>query len=350
MSAFDDLLKASGNEYASVVADGNDSDVSGYIDTGSYSLNALISGSIYGGIPANRVTAFAGEESTGKTFYALNVAASFLKKNPKGKVAYFESEHGLETDMLTARGIDLSRFGRLPVSTIQEFRTQVVKILDAHMEVAEKKRDPLVMVLDSLGGLSTTKEIEDITKGSETKDMTRAGLVRGAFRVITLKMGRANVPMIVINHVYDVVGSYIPTKKMGGGAGLSYAASSIIFLNKSKKTDKEDGVTGAIITATTNKSRLTKENKRVQTLLDHSTGLNQYYGLLDLAAEYGLVKKLATQYEFSDGVKAFEKHIYANPEKYFTPELLTKIEEIAAKEFKYGSALPKEEEESETEE
>ena len=95
----------------------------------------------------------------------------------------------------------------------------------------------MMMCLDSLGMLSTTKEIEDTAEGKETRDMTRAQVVKGAFRVLTLKLGRAGVPMIVTNHTYDVIGSMFPQKEMGGGSGLKYAASSIIYLSKKKEKE-----------------------------------------------------------------------------------------------------------------
>ena len=94
------------------------------------------------------------------------------------------------------------------------------------METDESERPPMMFCLDSLNMLSTTKEIEDTAAGKETRDMTRAQVVKGAFRVLTLKLGRAKVPMIVTNHTYDVIESMFPQKEMGGGSGLKYAASS----------------------------------------------------------------------------------------------------------------------------
>lgn len=338
MSFFDNLMKVADNKYATKVSEGNDADVQGFLDTGSYALNAILSGSIYGGLAANKVTALAGEPSTGKTFYALNVVKQFLETNKEGAVFYFESESAVTTEMLHERGIDTDRFYLIPVITVQDFRSQVVRILDKYLEEDEKKRKPMFMVLDSLGMLSTNKEVADIAEGKDTRDMTRAQLIRGAFRVMTLKLGRAKVALLVTNHTYDVVGSYVPMKEMGGGDGLKYAASTIIFLSKSKKRDdatKE--VTGAIITAKNPKSRLTIENKDIETLLDYQKGLNRYYGLLELADKYSVVKKISTQYEFPNGKKAFEKAIYKNPENFFTQEILDKIEEAAHKEFRYGS-------------
>jgi len=202
---FTSLLKETGNEYAGIVEDGVEAgDITGFISTGSYSLNALLSGSISQGIPANKVTALAGEPSTGKTFFAINIVREFLKENPKGFVFYFESESALSKDILAERGVDIKRVAVVPVATIQEFRTQAIKILDKYME--QKEQPPMFFVLDSLGNLSTDKEVSDISEGKDTRDMTRAQLIRGAFRVLTLKLGKAKVALLVTNHVYDVVG------------------------------------------------------------------------------------------------------------------------------------------------
>lgn len=339
--SFEDLMNETGNEYSALVCEGIEAgDVSSWIDTGSYSFNALLSGSIYGGLPSNRVTALAGAPSTGKTFYALSIVRRFLEMNPDGFVFYFESESALSKDMVEARDIDSTRMAILPVETIEQFRTQCLKLINKYLEIPKNQRKPIMMVLDSLGNLSTSKEMTDIAKGSEKRDMTRAQLVRGAFRTLTLKLGRANVPLIVTNHVYDVIGSYIPMKKMGAGDGLPYAASIIIFLTKKKDTEKEDGkivaVNGAIITCHTNKSRLTVEEKRVTTLLNYHTGLNRYYGLLPLAISAGIFKKFSTKYTLPDGTAATEKEILRNPEKYYTEEILDQINEYTLKEFLYG--------------
>jgi RecA/RadA recombinase len=343
---FASLIKETGNEYASIVDEGVEAgDVSGFIGTGSYSLNALLSGSIYGGLPANKVTALAGEPSTGKTFYAINIVRQFLQDNAKGFVFYFESESAISKQMLEDRGVDVKRIAIMPVATIQEFRTQAVKILDKYLETKGEKL-PMMFVLDSLGNLSTEKEMADIADGKDTRDMTRAQLIRGAFRVLTLKLGKANVPLIVTNHVYDVVGAYMPTKKMGGGSGLEYAASTIIYLSKKKdKTlDDDDGRTGAVITAHTKKARLTIEDKKIETWLNYANGLDPYYGLLGLAEKYGIFKKVSTRYELPDGSKVFESQIKKTPEKFYTKEVLDLIDEGAKKEFLYGGEPVVEEE------
>jgi len=332
-----DIIKETGNEYAGLVSDGIDSaDVTSFIDTGSYSFNALLSGTIYGGMPSNKITAIAGEAATGKTFFALGICKAFLDKDPEAGIIYFESESAISKDMIEARGIDSKRMVIVPVATVQEFRSQSIKILDKYIEQTEKNRKPLMFVLDSLGMLSTTKEMEDTAAGKETRDMTRSQIVKSTFRVLTLKLGRANIPMIMTNHTYDVIGSMFPQKEMGGGSGLKYAASSIIYLSKRK--DKEGTeVVGNIIHCKNFKSRLTKENAMIDVKLTYKTGLDKYYGLIELGEEAGVFKKVSTRYEMPDGSKVFGKNINDNPEKYFTKEVLDKIDETAKRKFLYGS-------------
>ena len=152
-----DIIKETGNEYASLVADGMTAgDVDGFIDTGSYTLNALLSGSIFGGLPGNRITAIAGEAATGKTFFALGVCKHFLDVDKDAGVIYFESENAVSKDMLEGRGLDTNRIVIMPVATVQEFRLQAIRIIDKYLEQEKDKRKPIMFVLDSLGMLSTT--------------------------------------------------------------------------------------------------------------------------------------------------------------------------------------------------
>ena len=332
-----DIIKETGNEYATLASDGvTGGDVDSFIDTGSYAFNALLSGSIYGGLPGNRITAIAGEAATGKTFFALGVCKSFLDKDKDAGVIYFESENAVSKDMLEQRGLDTNRIVIMPVATVQEFRLQAIRVLDKYLEQEKDKRKPIMFVLDSLGMLSTTKEMEDTAEGKETRDMTRSQIVKSAFRVLTLKLGQAKVPMIMTNHTYDVIGSMFPQKEMGGGSGLKYAASSIVYLGKKKEKDGAE-VVGNIVHCKNYKSRITKENAIVDVRLTYSKGLDQYYGLLDLAEESGLFKKVSTRYELPDGSKQYAKTINNEPEKYFKKEILEKIDEYTKRKFTYGT-------------
>jgi RecA/RadA recombinase len=332
------IIKEVGNEYASIVSDGVEAgDVDSFIDTGSYIFNALLSGSIYGGLASNKITAIAGESATGKTFFLMGIVKNFLDKNPNAGVIYFESESAITKQMIVDRGIDPDRMVIMPVTTVQEFRTDSLKVLDHYLLQNESKRQPLFLCLDSLGMLSTTKEVEDTADGKETRDMTRAQVLKAAFRVLTLKLGRAKVPMVVTNHTYDVVGSMFPQKEMGGGSGLKYAASSIIYLSKKKEKDGTE-VVGNIIHCKNHKSRLTKENKMVDVRLTYDKGLDKYYGLLELAEKYGIFKKVSTRFELPDGSKQFGKTILSSPDTYFTEEVMKQLDEAANKEFKYATS------------
>ena len=304
-----------------------------FIDTGSYIFNALLSGSLYGGLPSNKITALAGESATGKTFFLMGIVKNFLDSNPNSGVIYFESESAITKQMVIDRGIDPERMVILPVTTVQEFRTQSLKVLDSYLMKADKR--PMLMCLDSLGMLSTTKEVEDTSSGKETRDMTRAQVLKAAFRVLTLKLGKAKIPMVITNHTYDVVGSMFPTKEMGGGSGLKYAASSIVYLSKKKEKDGTE-VIGNIIHCKNHKSRLTQENKMVDVRLTYNKGLDKYYGLLDLAIKYGMFKQVSTRIELPDGTKQYAKTINNDPEKYFTKDVMELLNEAASKEFKYG--------------
>jgi len=184
--------------------------------------------------------------------------------------------------------------------------------------------------------LSTEKEMADTAEGKTTRDMTRAQVIKATFRVLTLKLGKAGIPLIMTNHTYTVVGAYVPMKEMGGGSGLKYAASTIVYLSKKKDKDGTD-IIGNIIRCKLFKGRFTKENKEVEVQLNYDTGLNPYYGLVPIAIKYGIFKKVSTRIELPNGKTQFEKTINNEPEKYFTDDVMKQLEVAVAKEFKYGN-------------
>ena len=346
---FRSMVKELNDENTTIAEDGlNSSEFSGTVDTGSYILNAALSGSLYGGVPNNKITAFAGESATGKTFFVMGVVKQFLNDNPDAAVFYFDTEAAVTKDMMKSRGIDTNRVIISEPETIQKFRHTALQIIDNYSKTPEKDRPPMMMVLDSLGQLSTTKEVEDTAAGSETRDMTKAAVLKATFRVLNLKLAKVNVPLLVTNHVYDVVGSYIPMKEMSGGSGLKYTASQIVFLGKKKEKDGQE-VIGNIIKVNMMKSRFTKENKKIEVLLTYDKGLDRYYGLLQLAEKYNIIKKVSTRYELPDGTKVFGKSINNVPEKYFTEDIMAQLEEAAQKEFMYGAGQEPELEEVENE-
>ena len=204
MDFLKDLIKEVGGEYTKLARDIVEDE--SYVDTGSYIFNAVTSGSIFGGVSGNKITAIAGETSCGKTFVSLAVVKNFLDINPGGMCLYFDTESAVSRKLLEERGVDLNRTVVINVVTIEEFRNKALKAVELYMKKPEAERQPCLFVLDSLGMLSTTKEIEDTLNDKQVRDMTKAQLIKGAFRVLTLKLGLANIPMIVTNHLYSSIG------------------------------------------------------------------------------------------------------------------------------------------------
>ena len=335
MDFLKEIVKEIGDDFTQLASDIDETEV--FIDTGSYIFNGLISGSIFGGVSTNKITAIAGERSTGKTYFSLAVVKNFLDTNPDGYCLYFDTEAAVNKGLLESRGIDTTRLVVVNVVTIEEFRGKALKAVDIYLKKTEDERKPCMFVLDSLGMLSTEKEINDTLNDKMVRDMTKSQLVKGAFRMLTLKLGQAKIPLIVTNHTYDVIGSYVPTKEMGGGSGLKYAASTIIYLSKKKEKDGKD-VIGNIVKAKTHKSRISKENKTVDIRLYYDErGLDKYYGLLELGEIGGLWKNVAGRYEIN-GKKIYAKQIYAEPETYFDQYVMQALDEIAKKEFSYGES------------
>jgi RecA/RadA recombinase len=334
MDFLKEIVKEVGGEYTKLASDIDETET--YVDTGSYIFNALVSGSVFGGVSGNKITAIAGESSTGKTFFSLAVVKNFLDTNPDGYCLYFDTEAAINKGLLESRGIDLSRLVVVNVVTIEEFRSKALKAVDIYLKKPVDERKPCMFVLDSLGMLSTEKEITDALNDKQVRDMTKSQLVKGAFRMLTLKLGQANIPMIVTNHTYDVIGAYVPTKEMGGGSGLKYAASTIIYLSKKKEKDGTE-VIGNIIKAKTAKSRLSKENQDVEVRLYYDErGLDRYYGLLELGETAGLWKNVAGRYEIN-GKKIYGKEILKNPDQYFTEEVMQQLDAAAKQQFSYGT-------------
>jgi RecA/RadA recombinase len=330
------------NEYASIVENGIVAgDYEGFIDSGSYAINALLSGSIYGGYANNKITALAGPSGVGKSFFALTAVKLFLDKDPRAVVFMFESESALTKNMMLEFGIDIKRVLIMPIETVQQFRHQALVILNNYSAIPAQERTPILMVLDSLGQLSTVKEIEDIQDGKDTRDMTRAQLVKAAFRVLTLKMGKFKVPLLFTNHTYGTMEMF-SKQVQSGGSGPVYSASTVMMLTKSKEKSGTD-ITGAVVKCRLDKGRLTRENSKAETVIRYQDGLSRWHGMVEFAIEAGIWKKAGTRIELGpeqDGAKVYSKNIYENPEKFFTEDIMKAIDEYVGKKFKYGSAFP----------
>jgi RecA/RadA recombinase len=327
-----DLLKVSDSEYGSVAADGTLSTVNEYYSTGVYLLNAQISGDIYKGIPGGKTIILAGDPSTGKTLYALSIGQHFLKEHPKGILVYADSEHAVDQKMFEDRGMDTNRILYMPVDTIENWRTQVVKMLKKLNEEEDVKA---MFITDSISKMTSNKELNDISEGIEKSDMTKQKAIKASFRVFGLLMAKHNITHIANAHVYASM-SFIPTKVVSGGSGALYEGSYVVMLSKAQLKEGTD-VVGGIITSKLEKARFTKEKTKVKTLLSFTRGLHPYFGLPQFCVEHGIWEKVGNKYKVSEEVMVFEKEILKHSKKYFTKELMDKINAQCKKVFCFGN-------------
>lgn len=328
----------SDDDFDSIVLDEDDDTISSFVDTGSYAYNALVSGSIYGGIPGNRVTTLAGESSTGKSYLLLSMVKNFLDTFEGSFVFFFESEYALSKKDFVKRGIDPSRVNLNRVDTVEAFKDKAYKsvkyLIDQFPDPSTRPR--VMLCLDSLGYLSTTKELKDADSGKESADMTRARAIRSAFRVLLKLLGVNNIPFVLTTHIYDTMSPFSPTA-INGGKSVYYASTLILSLRKSLSKDGKE-VIGSIVKMTTEKSRLTKEKQTVETVINFDGGLDRYHGLVDLAIESGAIEYNGRQF-IIDGKKVWGKTIASNPEQYFTKEVLDKIDTYCQKKYLYDSQI-----------
>jgi RecA/RadA recombinase len=277
------LSKISGFETGSILAENTFSEVEDWIPTGNYLLNAQLSGSLFHGVPGNRSFGLMGDPGTGKSFVCLNVAREAQKKGYD--VVYCDTEGAIDKSSAIKFGIDPNKLRYQPIKTVTEFQTFVANLLDLLKKAKEGGADPKVMIiLDSLGMLSTDKELRDAMEGKNAADMgAKAKELRKLFRVITLDLTAAKIPLICTNHVY-AGGGFFPTKESSGGDGPIFAMSVISFLSKAQlKEGNSSTKTGIIVTSNLKKSRFTIPEP-VKFHISFANGMNPYVGLQDFVS------------------------------------------------------------------
>jgi len=335
-----------------------------YIDTGIYILNALISKSIKkGGVPKNRITIFAGPPQTGKSYIALNIARNAQREGYS--IFYIDTEFAIENTDFDMFGIDIeneNRFKLIRSNKVENLKIAVVQILDALKEQKDKGVDvsKTLFILDSIGQLASTKEVEDALEGKHKQDMSRAKAIKSLFRVITSDLGYLNIPLIATNHIY-MTQDLFPQEKQSGGEGINYSASVIIYLTIAKLEDKEKddlslGSSGVVVTAKSRKNRLAKP-KKVKFEIDHTKGCNPYKGLeffctpenfekIGIAMVKPFVDKKTGEITYETGspkkwyVKHLDKIIHENNlfnGKVFNSDVINALEPIVFDYFKYSS-------------
>jgi recombination protein RecA len=308
------------NPSAASLNDNSLSSVNEWIDTGSYALNAIISGSLYGGVPMGRLTGFVGPESCGKTLMCNKVMANAQKKGMY--IAYFDTEGALDEATAKRLGCDTSKIKHVPSEITEQCRNEIVQFLSSI--IANNLQGQVLLVIDSLGNLITTQEKKKIDEGSDTLDMgNRAKALKSLMRAITHSAAKANCPVIFTNHIYDDPSQLHPSaiKKQAGGSGPLYMASVIVQM--AKKTEKTDdsknkdsntettflskGINGMTLRTLTTKNRFVAPFLETELYLNFKTGLNKYSGLLEMAEGYGVLEKAGHRYVFNGETLGFFK-------------------------------------------
>ena len=312
---------------------------SGTIYTGSYSLNALTSASLHGGIQDNKITVIGGEQGTGKTFVALSMCATFQKRYPDGIIVYYDTEHAVDPMTFSRFEIDTSRVLIARPKYIEGWKARAVAFLTKYASLPVSERPRAMMVLDSLGALPTKKQYDDGPSDDPSADMgRRAQAIGNAFTIMNQHLGPCFVPLIVTNHIYANTSGYGPPKKLGGGEKPLYLASVILMMSKKRLGEKGDQE-GNIVTIETFKSRFTKPGKKIETVIHFDKGLDRYWGLIDIALKHGIFKSVATRIELPGGKKVYRSVIEKEPETYFTPEVMLQLEQAVNTEFRLGGEV-----------
>ncbi len=272
------------NPKGSIITTNTFSKIDEYIPSGNYMLNAQLTGSLFGGIPNSRSICFAGESGTGKTFLTLNACREAQKMGYH--IIYCDSEAAVDEDTMKNFGIDPEGVRYQPVGTSLEVRHFVTNLCDQLKKAKDKGAETpkILLVLDSLGNLATTKERADAASGSEKKDMTKQQDLRSLFRVITTDLAEFKIPFIFTNHTYASIGSFIPGQTISGGGGAIYNASIIVQLSKAGLKEGAVGSngfamkTGIVVTSKPAKNRFARPLP-IKFHISFYKGMNPYVGL-----------------------------------------------------------------------
>lgn len=287
-----------------------------YIDTGSMALNAIISGSLYKGIPQGRITGLVGPTGCGKTMIISKIIANAQKADPDVWGVIWDSENAFDINMARNMGANTSKIKHNPIETVEDCRNQISAFLDKIL-LDKSLHGKCIIAIDSLGNLASTKEIKDAVEGKSAADMgLRAKTIKSMMRILTGKCAKSGTTLIFSNHIYDDPASMFPSlvKSQGGGKGPLYLASVLVQL--ATKQEKIDGqkekeefiplanrIKGVTLRALTVKNRFVPPFLETGLYLNFKSGLYKYAGLLEMAVAYGIVNQNGATYVMADGTK-----------------------------------------------
>jgi len=326
------------------------SSVNEWVDTGCMALNAIISGSLYGGIPVGRITGFAGPQACGKTMMVNKIMANAQKKGMH--VVYFDTENALDKETAENLGCDSSKIKHCPIEIIEDCRNQMVKFLKTVVENGLQGK--VIIAIDSLGNLISAREAKIIEDGKDSADMgARAVSLKSMLRAITHAAAKANCPIVFTNHTYDNPGALYPTlvKSQSGGSGPLYMSSVLVQMaTKQERVGKSDNknalddvtplskdVNGLTMRALTTKNRFIPPFLECEMYLNFKSGISKYSGLLEMAEGYGIVHKQGHRYALGEEVLGFYKD-WKDDDTVWA-KILPKLEEKLKLELKFNKEV-----------
>ena len=298
-------------------------DPTDWVSTGNYALNYLISGDFNKGVPLGKVTVFAGESGSGKSFICSGNLVRHAQKQGI-YVVLVDSENALDEKWLHDLGVDTdeSKLLKLNMAMIDDVAKTISEFMKSYKLMPAEERPKVLFVIDSLGMLLTPTDVNQFEAGDMKGDMGRkpkalTSLVRNCVNMF----GSHNVGLVATNHTYASQDMFDPDDKISGGQGFVYASSIVVAMKKLKLKEDEDGnkvseVNGIRAACKIMKTRYAKPFESMQIKIPYETGMNPYSGLTDLAEKSGLLKKEGNSlvYTTKDGeiLKAFRKGWEAN--------------------------------------
>ena len=344
--ALDDIfdLIEKNNPDAATLSENSLSNVSGYIDTGNYSLNAIISGSVYGGIPFGRVCGFFGPPATGKTLIINKIIAN--AQHMGMRPIYFDSEQALDKQVAMRLGCDVTKIKHIPVEIIEECRNQSFQILTQLIERGIKKK--IIIAIDSIGALNTAKELNDTLESKNASDMgLKAKQLKSMLLKLTYRAAKTETPVLFTNHIYESIGDMYPSmvKKQSGGMSPLFIASLLVQLSTThiKSADDKgqigklsDKISGANLRAFITKNRFVPPYLSTEMYLNFKTGLDKYSGLLSLALNMGLIEQTGSVY-LLNGTKLGYASTFEKDAEFWENGPLKELDTLLKKELTYSN-------------
>jgi RecA/RadA recombinase len=351
LKVFEKLEKL--NPEAKFLSESALSTVNEWVDTGCMVLNAIISGSLYGGVPVGRITGFSGPSAAGKTYIINKILANGQKKGMIPVI--FDTEAAIDASSTTGVGLDSDQVKYVPVQTVEDCRNQIATFLDSVTESG--MRNKFIISIDSLGNLASQKELDDTEKGKTAMDMgTRAKGLKSMMRLLTFKAAQAGVTILFSNHTYDDPSAMFPTlvKAQSGGKGPVYLASVLVQLAKrDEKHDASRGeadellpeankVSGTTLRALTVKNRFVPPFLECEAYLNFKRGLDKYSGLKEMAVNHGVIIQTGSTFtmpEQKEGVPGKKLGYYKNwkdDESLWNEHILPELEKKLKKQYNYS--------------